>query len=163
MQDIEPMGTKLVCDKCGCRFYDMGRDSAVCPKCGTIVEAVSGAGATKRRAASEKESSRTDSPFEPDSAGLGEAAAEDGRQGGGTDEVGFSEEEGTGKNTLDDDDDEEDDDEDNEDDKEDEDLDEEMMVDEEDGEEQSEEDSDDEDNEDESGDGGEDSEEEEKS
>lgn len=28
-------GTKRTCDKCGDRFYDLNRDPAVCPQCGT--------------------------------------------------------------------------------------------------------------------------------
>ena len=28
-------GTKRTCDKCSARFYDLSRDPAVCPQCGT--------------------------------------------------------------------------------------------------------------------------------
>ncbi len=28
------LGTKRVCQSCGARFYDLGRDPAPCPKCG---------------------------------------------------------------------------------------------------------------------------------
>lgn len=28
------LGTKRVCQHCGARFYDLGRDPIVCPKCG---------------------------------------------------------------------------------------------------------------------------------
>jgi uncharacterized protein (TIGR02300 family) len=28
-------GTKRTCGKCGARFYDLNRDRAVCPQCGT--------------------------------------------------------------------------------------------------------------------------------
>jgi uncharacterized protein (TIGR02300 family) len=28
-------GLKRTCQSCGARFYDMGRDSVACPKCGT--------------------------------------------------------------------------------------------------------------------------------
>lgn len=28
------LGTKRVCQSCGARFYDLGRDPASCPKCG---------------------------------------------------------------------------------------------------------------------------------
>lgn len=29
-------GTKLVCDNCGARFYDLNRSPATCPKCDTV-------------------------------------------------------------------------------------------------------------------------------
>ena len=28
------LGAKYECDECGARFYDLGRDEAICPKCG---------------------------------------------------------------------------------------------------------------------------------
>lgn len=32
------LGTKRVCGECGARFYDLGRDPIVCPKCGTAYD-----------------------------------------------------------------------------------------------------------------------------
>jgi uncharacterized protein (TIGR02300 family) len=32
-------GTKRVCLNCGARFYDLNRDSIVCPACGTLYDA----------------------------------------------------------------------------------------------------------------------------
>lgn len=29
-------GTKRVCQNCSSRYYDLGRESPVCPKCGTV-------------------------------------------------------------------------------------------------------------------------------
>jgi uncharacterized protein (TIGR02300 family) len=31
-------GTKRICHNCGVRFYDLRRDPAACPACGTVVE-----------------------------------------------------------------------------------------------------------------------------
>lgn len=28
------LGVKLTCESCGCRFYDLGKQPATCPKCG---------------------------------------------------------------------------------------------------------------------------------
>ncbi len=33
-------GTKRFCDDCGTRFYDLNREPATCPKCGTKVKVV---------------------------------------------------------------------------------------------------------------------------
>jgi uncharacterized protein (TIGR02300 family) len=32
------LGTKRQCQECGSRFYDLGRDPIVCPKCGAIFQ-----------------------------------------------------------------------------------------------------------------------------
>jgi uncharacterized protein (TIGR02300 family) len=31
-------GKKYICSKCSCKFYDLNRPQAVCPKCGTEQE-----------------------------------------------------------------------------------------------------------------------------
>ena len=31
-------GKKYICSKCGCKFYDLNRPQAICPKCGTEQE-----------------------------------------------------------------------------------------------------------------------------
>ncbi|GEP06230.1 TIGR02300 family protein [Methylobacterium oxalidis] len=41
------LGIKRQCMSCGAKFYDLDRDPAVCPKCGTVYQAV----ATSRIAA----------------------------------------------------------------------------------------------------------------
>ena len=33
------LGIKRICGSCGAKFYDLARESIVCPKCGTIYEA----------------------------------------------------------------------------------------------------------------------------
>ena len=32
------LGHKYICANCGCKFYDMGKKKAVCPKCGNAQE-----------------------------------------------------------------------------------------------------------------------------
>ncbi|MGE0525275.1 MAG: TIGR02300 family protein [Variibacter sp.] len=32
------LGTKRLCPHCGAKFYDLGKDPIVCPKCGSVVE-----------------------------------------------------------------------------------------------------------------------------
>lgn len=34
------LGLKRQCMNCGAKFYDLNRDPAVCPKCGTVFQAV---------------------------------------------------------------------------------------------------------------------------
>ena len=31
-------GSKRICQGCGCKFYDMGKDPIECPKCGTVFD-----------------------------------------------------------------------------------------------------------------------------
>lgn len=35
MVDLSRFGTKHVCMACACKFYDLNRPEAVCPKCGS--------------------------------------------------------------------------------------------------------------------------------
>jgi uncharacterized protein (TIGR02300 family) len=34
------LGTKRQCQTCGAKFYDMSKDPILCPKCGTVFQAV---------------------------------------------------------------------------------------------------------------------------
>ena len=34
------LGTKRLCGSCGAKFYDLGKDPIVCPKCGTVFQIV---------------------------------------------------------------------------------------------------------------------------
>ena len=49
------LGTKRVCGGCGCRFYDMGRNSIVCPKCGLAIASLAGGQVMRRRGRTGKE------------------------------------------------------------------------------------------------------------
>jgi len=33
MQDKSLLGTRYVCFECGCKFYDLNREEAICPDC----------------------------------------------------------------------------------------------------------------------------------
>lgn len=44
-------GTKRVCLSCGARFYDLNRESIVCPSCGTPYDATANAKPRRTRAA----------------------------------------------------------------------------------------------------------------
>ena len=43
------LGQKHECSECGARFYDLGREEAICPKCGTVSVLPIGAIPEKRR------------------------------------------------------------------------------------------------------------------
>jgi uncharacterized protein (TIGR02300 family) len=45
------LGTKRVCASCGAKYYDLARDPIVCPKCGTVYQAVTSARAAAPAAA----------------------------------------------------------------------------------------------------------------
>jgi uncharacterized protein (TIGR02300 family) len=34
------IGTKRLCGSCGAKFYDLGKDPIVCPKCGTVFQVI---------------------------------------------------------------------------------------------------------------------------
>ena len=34
MRDMSKYGVKYNCFKCGCKFYDLNKPKAICPKCG---------------------------------------------------------------------------------------------------------------------------------
>jgi uncharacterized protein (TIGR02300 family) len=55
------LGTKRQCQECGSRFYDLGRDPVVCPKCGAIFQVA----ALKPRASSAREDVEEDRELEP--------------------------------------------------------------------------------------------------
>ena len=70
------LGTKRVCGGCGCRFYDMGRNSIVCPKCGLPIASLAGGQVMRRRGRTGKELIRDD---ESESTVESEARLESGR------------------------------------------------------------------------------------
>jgi uncharacterized protein (TIGR02300 family) len=45
------LGIKRQCISCGAKFYDLGRDPAMCPRCGTTFQATALAAAMSRGAA----------------------------------------------------------------------------------------------------------------
>jgi uncharacterized protein (TIGR02300 family) len=45
------LGTKRICASCGAKYYDLAREPIVCPKCGTVYQAVTSARAAAPAAA----------------------------------------------------------------------------------------------------------------
>ena len=43
------LGNRHECSECGAKFYDLGRPTAICPKCGTVQDDSSDAPSRKRR------------------------------------------------------------------------------------------------------------------
>ncbi|GGH33893.1 TIGR02300 family protein [Alsobacter metallidurans] len=62
------LGTKRQCQSCGAKFYDLGKDPIVCPKCGTTYTAAAIAPPTRGRAA---EVANRDDDEETEEAGAG--------------------------------------------------------------------------------------------
>ena len=69
-------GTKRHCQSCGARFYDLGREPIVCPKCETLFVVET----PKPRAPSAKEARRPE-PKAPVAAKVADDAAEEGEEG----------------------------------------------------------------------------------
>ncbi|AWN42153.1 TIGR02300 family protein [Methylobacterium durans] len=59
------LGMKRQCMSCGAKFYDLDRDPAICPKCGTVYQAV----ATSRVAAPALAARSTDEDEDTDDKG----------------------------------------------------------------------------------------------
>lgn len=54
------LGTKRQCQNCGSKFYDLMRDPIVCPKCGTVFQAVAARGSRASAVADEEEEVEAD-------------------------------------------------------------------------------------------------------
>nr|WP_209015358.1 TIGR02300 family protein [Roseibium limicola] len=105
------LGTKRLCASCGAKYYDLNRDPIVCPKCGTVFEAVQATRAvqTSRAAKASKVVAETDDDDDeeddsgPEIVSLEEADAEaEGTDGDDVPDI-------DGDDDLDDDDDADDD------------------------------------------------------
>lgn len=55
------MGTKRQCQSCGTKFFDMNRSPIVCPKCGTVYQAVVARAAPRAAAAADDEEKDSES------------------------------------------------------------------------------------------------------
>ena len=53
------LGGKRQCQNCGTKFFDLNRDPIVCPKCGTVFQALT-RGAAARRAETDDEEAEAD-------------------------------------------------------------------------------------------------------
>ena len=70
------LGTKRQCQNCGTKFFDLGRDPIVCPKCGSVFQALPLA-----RAARAAPAARDDGEVEADTAGAEIVSLEDAEAG----------------------------------------------------------------------------------
>lgn len=66
-------GTKYLCFKCNCKFYDMKKPDAICPKCGTDQREVQPAKVSEGRKSRLSHAAKVVVPVEP----VAEGAAED--------------------------------------------------------------------------------------
>jgi uncharacterized protein (TIGR02300 family) len=58
------LGTKRLCGACGAKFYDLNKETIVCPKCGTVFEAI--AAVTRGRAEMPARAGATTASKEPE-------------------------------------------------------------------------------------------------
>ena len=49
------LGSKRQCQNCGAKFFDLGRDPILCPKCGTVFQVTAASRAQARGAAADDE------------------------------------------------------------------------------------------------------------
>ena len=73
------LGAKHQCQNCGTKFFDLHRDPIVCPKCGTVFQAVALARSPARAPAATVD--RDESEIEPDTAGAELVSLEDAEAG----------------------------------------------------------------------------------
>ena len=73
------LGAKHQCQNCGTRFFDLNRDPIICPKCGTIFQAVPIARAPVR--ASAPVAQREEGELDADTAGAEIVSLEDAEAG----------------------------------------------------------------------------------
>ncbi|MDH7797850.1 MULTISPECIES: TIGR02300 family protein [unclassified Beijerinckia] len=64
------LGGKRQCQSCGTKFFDLNHDPIICPKCGTVFQAVAARAAPARRAEADDEA-------EPDTANVELVSLED--------------------------------------------------------------------------------------
>ncbi len=72
------LGAKHQCQNCGTRFFDLNRDPIVCPKCGTVFQALAVARASPRPAPAVV---RDEVELEPDTAAVELVSLEDAEPG----------------------------------------------------------------------------------
>jgi uncharacterized protein (TIGR02300 family) len=54
------LGGKRQCQNCGTKFFDLNHDPIVCPKCGTVFQALTARSAAARRAEADDEEAEAD-------------------------------------------------------------------------------------------------------
>lgn len=78
------LGIKRQCMNCGAKFYDLARDPATCPKCGTVFQLATGRGATPALARKNEEEEEEESG--PDVVSLDEVEASEDADDNSTDD-----------------------------------------------------------------------------
>ena len=86
------LGTKRLCGNCAAKFYDLGKDPIVCPKCHSVVEIASGARGRPEPARAQAAEEETQAPEtqeaecvsleEPDAEAEGKKTTEGAVEGG---------------------------------------------------------------------------------
>ncbi len=73
------LGTKRQCQSCGAKFYDLNKDPIVCPKCGTVFQAVAATRGRPEPVANRAEEDETevDAAAGPELVSLDEVEAEE--------------------------------------------------------------------------------------
>ena len=69
------LGAKRHCQNCGTKFFDLNRDPIICPKCGTVFQAVPLARGTSRAAAAREEADTDIDPAAAETVPLEEVEA----------------------------------------------------------------------------------------
>ena len=59
------LGIKRLCVNCGAKFYDLGKTPIICPKCGTVFEAISAKAKRKPSPPEEKAVAKARKPAKP--------------------------------------------------------------------------------------------------
>ena len=75
------LGGKHQCQNCGTRFFDLNRDPIICPKCGTVFQAVALARAPVRAAAAAAVVDRDEPDPEAEAAGVELVSLDDAEPG----------------------------------------------------------------------------------
>ena len=100
------LGLKRVCMHCGAKFYDLNRDPAVCPKCGTPMQAsavtrVPPPVAARAKPAAVEEEPEIEAAGGPEMVSLEDVeAAEGGKEAAVDDDIDLGEEVAAGDDTF---------------------------------------------------------------
>ena len=88
------LGGKRQCQNCGAKFFDLNREPIVCPKCGTVFQAMT-RGPAARRAAPDDEAEADPANVEIVSLEDADATEPKAKKGGGEDEIEIEDDDDT--------------------------------------------------------------------
>ncbi|MFO1117233.1 MAG: TIGR02300 family protein [Beijerinckiaceae bacterium] len=74
------LGSKRQCLSCGTKFFDLGRDPILCPKCGTVFQVAMPTRAAQRAAAAAAQDEDSETDAGPEMVSLEDADAEAGAE-----------------------------------------------------------------------------------